>query len=308
MELIRSLHNVRARHVGNVITIGNFDGVHRGHQAMLKALRVEATALAVPSLVMCFEPQPLEFFAGEQAPARLMTWREKVEALAACGVDRVLLVGFNEHFRAYTAQGFVDDLLVRALGCRHVVTGEDFHFGCDRSGDQAYLLASGQRHGFSVGQMPTLALAGERVSSTRLRAAVAAADFELAEQLAGRPYTVSGHVVHGDKIGRSLGLPTANILMQRRVLPLRGVFAVSVHGLGDDILPGVANVGTRPTVQGIQARCEVHLLNFNADIYGRRLRVQFHHKLRDEQRFASLDVLKAAIKKDVASAQQYFAR
>lgn len=307
MELIRGLHNLRARHHGNVVTIGNFDGVHLGHQAMLRALREQADALGVPALVMCFEPQPQEFFAGDQAPARLMTWREKVEALAAAGADRVLLVRFDERFRGYTAQGFIDELLVRDLGARHVLVGDDFRYGCDRSGDHALLLRAGAAQGFTVGQMPTVTVAGERVSSTRLRAAVAGADFALATELAGREFSVSGHVLHGDKLGRTLGLPTANLLMRRKVLPLRGVYAVEVDGLGDQPLPGVANVGSRPTVQGVQARCEAHLLNFSGDIYGRRIRVRFRRKLRDEQRFPSLDALKAAIEADVAAGHQYFA-
>lgn len=311
MELIRGLHNLRARHCGNAITIGNFDGVHLGHQAMLAALRAEAAALGVPSLVMCFEPQPQEFFAGDQAPGRLMTWRDKVEALAAEGIDRVLLVRFDERFRGYSAQAFVDELLVRDLGCRHVLVGDDFRFGCDRSGDHALLQRMGDRQDFSVGHMPTVVVGEGRVSSTRLRAAVAAGDFSLAETLAGRPFAVSGHVVHGDKLGRTLGLPTANLLMRRKVLPLRGVYAVEVMDLdaGKDAqpLPGVANVGSRPTVQGVQARCEAHLLSFQGDLYGRRLRVVFRHKLRDEQRFPSLEALKAAIEADVAAGHRYFA-
>lgn len=312
MELIRGLHNLRARHRGNAVTIGNFDGVHRGHQAMLAALREEASVLGVPSLVMCFEPQPQEFFAGEQAPGRLMTWRDKAEALAACGVDRLLLVRFDQRFRAYTAQGFIEELLVRDLGSRHVLVGDDFRFGCDRSGDHALLQRLGGEQGFSVGRMPTVTVDDQgRVSSTRLRAAVAAADFALAETLAGRPFAVSGHVVHGDKLGRTLGLPTANLLMRRKVLPLRGVYAVEAFDLSAGLdarpLPGVANVGSRPTVQGVQARCEVHLLNYQGDLYGRRLRVVFRHKLRDEQRFPSLDALKAAIEADVAAGHRYFA-
>jgi len=314
MQLIRGLHNLRPEHRGNAVTIGNFDGVHLGHQAMVTALKQRADILGVPALVMCFEPQPQEFFAeaaGRDAPARLMTWRDKVEALAEAGADRVLLVRFDERFRAYTAQGFIDELLVAALGARHVLVGDDFRFGCDRSGDHALLTARGLQQGFSVGQMPTVTVADERVSSTRLRAAVAQADFALAEALTGRPFTVSGHVVHGDKLGRTLGLPTANLLMRRKVLPLRGVFAVEVFG-GDaaepeQAWPAVANVGSRPTVQGIQARCESFLLNFSGDLYGRRLRVVFRHKLRDEQRFPSLDALKSAIEADVAAGHDYFA-
>lgn len=274
---------------------------------MVQALRQAAERLSVPTLVMCFEPQPQEFFLGDQAPARLMTWRDKVEALAAAGADAVWLVRFDEAFRSYTADGFIRDLLVDRLGARHVLVGDDFRFGCDRSGDHAALVTAGARWGFSVGQMPTVWEAGERVSSTRLRAAVAAGDFALAEALAGRPFEVAGRVVHGDKIGRTLGLPTANLLMRRRVLPCRGVFAVTVEGLGPTPWPAVANVGSRPTVQGVQARCEVHALNFQGDLYGRRLRVRFLKKLRDEHRFPSLEALKTAIEADVQAGHQFFA-
>lgn len=311
MELIRGLHNLRPQHQGNAITIGNFDGVHRGHQAMLAALKVHADALQLPLMVICFEPQPQEFLAADQAPARLMTWRDKVEALSAAGVDRVLLIRFDARFRAYSAQDFIESLLVQALGCRYLYVGDDFRFGCDRSGDLAALKAAGERFNFTVGQLPTITDSGERISSTRLRAAVVQADFVQAEALAGRPFAVTGRVVHGDKIGRTLGLPTANILMRRQVLPLRGVFAVEVYGVDaaqpEKAFPGVANVGSRPTVQGIQARCETYLLNFSGDLYGRRLHVVFRHKLRDEQRFPSLDALKTAIEADIAAGHDYFA-
>lgn len=312
MELIRGLHNLRAEHHGNAVTIGNFDGVHRGHQAVLASLRREADARGLPLLVMCFEPQPLEFLLGDEAPARLMTWRDKVDALRAAGVDRVLLVRFDAHFRTYSARAFIEELLVAALGCRFLYVGDDFRFGCDRSGDHAALVAAGQRFGFTVGQLPTLTEAGERISSTRLRAAVAAADFAQAEMLAGRPFAVCGRVVHGDKLGRTLGLPTANLLMRRRVLPVRGVYAVEVAGVDPArpraVWPGVANVGSRPTVQGVQARCEVNLLNYRGDLYGRRLQVLFRHKLREEQRFPSLDALRQAIEADVTAASDYFSQ
>jgi riboflavin kinase/FMN adenylyltransferase len=306
MHLIRGIHNLRPVLGPHALTIGNFDGVHAGHQAMLAQLREAADRLGVPALVMCFEPQPQEFFAGEQAPARLMTWRDKVETLAEAGADRVLLVRFDERFRAYTASGFIDDLLVAKLQTKYLLVGDDFRFGCDRSGDYSQLQRAGAEQGFAVDKLGTFEVDGKRVSSTRLRAAVVDADFALAHALTGRDFFVAGHVVHGDKIGRTLGLPTANILMNRQVLPLRGVFSVWVDGIGETPWPAVANVGTRPTVQGIQARCEVHLLNYHGDLYGRRLRVRFAHKLRDEQRFTSLEALKTAIEADVAAGQDYF--
>lgn len=306
MELIRGLHNLRPRHHGSVVTIGNFDGVHRGHQVILSQLQAAGAALGLPDTVMIFEPQPQEFFQGDQAPARLMHWRDKVDALAAAGVARVLCVRFDEKFRALTARQFVQQLLVDGLGCRHLVIGDDFRFGCDRSGDFAVLQAAGREFGFVVNNTDTVAVEGDRVSSTRIRTALAAGDFSLAATLLGRPYAISGHVTHGDKIGRTLGVPTANILSRRRVSPVRGIFAVTVEGIGDVPLFGAASVGKRPTVHGLDERVETHLLDFAGDIYGKRIRVVFHHKLRDELKFGSLDELKSAMENDIADTRRYF--
>lgn len=306
MELIRGLHNLRPRHQGSVVTIGNFDGVHRGHQVILSQLQAAGAALGLPDTVMIFEPQPQEFFQGDQAPARLMHWRDKVDALAAAGVARVLCVRFDEKFRALTARQFVQQLLVDGLGCRHLVIGDDFRFGCDRSGDFAVLQAAGREFGFVVNNTDTVTVEGDRVSSTRIRTALAAGDFALAETLLGRPYAITGHVTHGDKIGRTLGVPTANIPSRRRVSPVRGIFAVTVEGIGAVPLFGAASVGKRPTVHGLDERVETHLLDFAGDIYGKRIKVVFHHKLRDELKFGSLDELTAAMTKDIADTRQYF--
>jgi len=306
MELIRGLHNLRSCHQGSVVTVGNFDGVHRGHQVILHELQQSGRALGLPDTVMIFEPQPQEFFQGTQAPARLMHWRDKIDALAACGVARVLCVRFDEKFRVLTAPEFVQTLLVDGLGCRHLVIGDDFRFGCDRSGDFAVLQAAGNEFGFSVATTSTIEVAGDRVSSTRIRQALKAADFALAEQLLGRTYAVSGHVTHGDKLGRTLGVPTANIPSRRLVSPLSGIYTVTVEGVADAPVFGVASVGRRPTVQGQDERIETHLLDFDGDIYGRRIQVVFHRKLREELKFNSLDELKTAMAKDIADTRKFF--
>lgn len=313
MELIRGLHNLRPRHHGSVVTIGNFDGVHLGHQAILRSLHEAGARLGLPDTVMIFEPQPQEFFQGAAAPARLLHWRDKVDALAAAGVARVLCVRFNAAFRALTARQFIDELLVKGLGCRHLVIGDDFRFGCDRSGDFALLQAAGMEQGFSVEGTPTIEVDGERVSSTRIRAALKAADFTLAARLLGRPYGVSGHVVHGDKLGRTLGVPTANVRAQRQVSPLAGIYAVTVRSAvaGGKAVPGLpaygaCSVGRRPTVNGLDERFETYLLDFDGDLYGHRIHIDFHHKIRDELKFDSLDALKVAMGNDIAGTRRYF--
>lgn len=306
MEVIRGIHNLRPRHRDSVVTIGNFDGVHLGHQVILSDLQQAGARLGLPDTVMIFEPQPQEFFLGAQAPARLMNWREKIDALAAAGVARVLCVRFDEKFRQLTARDFVQQLLVAGLGCRHLVIGDDFRFGCDRSGDFALLQAAGDEFGFAVKNTTTVVVQGGRASSTRIRSALKAGDFSLAETLLGRPYMVSGHVVHGDKLGRTLGVPTANISPRRLHSPLSGIYVVTVEGAADEPVSGVSSVGRRPTVNGQDERIETYLLDFSGDIYGRRIRVQFHHKLREELKFSSLDELKVAMAKDIADAREYF--
>ncbi|PTU73999.1 bifunctional riboflavin kinase/FAD synthetase [Pseudomonas mangrovi] len=306
MQLVRGLHNLRPQHRGCVATIGNFDGVHRGHQAILMRLRERAAELQVPACVVIFEPQPREFFGPETAPARLARLRDKLELLAAEGVERVVCLAFNRRLRELSAAQFVQQVLVDGLGIRHLEIGDDFRFGCDRAGDFDFLLQSGAEHGFSVEAAATVELDGERVSSTRVREALAAADFTLAERLLGRAYCISGRVLHGQKLGRQLGAPTANVQLKRRKAPLHGVYLVSARVDGQRHA-GVANIGVRPSVAGDgSAHLEVHLLDFSGDLYGHRMAVAFHRKLRDEQRFASLEALKTAIDADIAAARAYW--
>ncbi|TLX53766.1 bifunctional riboflavin kinase/FAD synthetase [Stutzerimonas nosocomialis] len=306
MQLVRGLQSLQPRHRGCVATIGNFDGVHRGHQAILARLRERAAELGLPSCVVIFEPQPREYFAPGQAPARLTRLREKLELLAEQGVDRVLCLAFNRRLRELSAAEFVHAVLVEGLGVEHLEVGDDFRFGCDRAGDFDFLRRAGAVEGFTVESATTIEVDGERVSSTRLRAALAAADFALAERLLGRPFAITGRVLHGQKLGRQLDAPTANIQLKRRRPPVDGVFTVSAE-LDGRQWPGVANIGMRPSVKSDgQPHLEVHLLDYAGDLYGRRLRITFHRKLRDEQRFASLEALKAAIDADIAAARAYW--
>ena len=303
MQLVRGLHNLRPQHRGCVATIGNFDGVHRGHQAILARLRERSAELGVPSCVLIFEPQPREFFNPDTAPARLARLRDKLQLLADAGVDRVLCLAFNQRLSKLSAAEFVDRILVDGLGVQHLEVGDDFRFGCDRLGDFDFLMQAGQVHGFTVEAAQTVELDGIRVSSTQVRNALAAADFALAERLLGRPYRIAGRVLHGQKLARQLGTRTANIQLKRRRVPFTGVYLVDVD-IDGKTWPGVANIGVRPTVQGDgKAHLEVHLLDFAGDLYDRRLTVVFHQKLREEQRFASLEALKTAINADVATAR-----
>ena len=306
MQLVRGLHNLRSCQRGCVATIGNFDGVHRGHQGVLARLRERAAQAGLPSCVVIFEPQPREFFAPDKAPARISSLREKLELLRACGVDQVLCLTFNRRLRELSANQFVHQILVEGLGVVHLEVGDDFRFGCDRAGDFDLLVEAGPREGFSVESAATIALDGVRISSTRVREVLAAADFAMAERLLGRPYCISGRVLHGQKLGRQLGAPTANLRLNRLRPALQGVYLVSTE-LDGRRCAGVANIGTRPSVDGDgRAHLEVHLLDFSGDLYGRRLAVQFHRKLRDEQRFASLEALKSAIAADIAAARAHW--
>ncbi|PTQ67674.1 FMN adenylyltransferase /riboflavin kinase [Pseudomonas sp. GV071] len=294
---------MRPQHRGCVATIGNFDGVHRGHQAILARLRERADELGVPSCVVIFEPQPREFFGPDTAPPRLTRLRDKLALFAAAGVDRVLCLSFNRRLRELSAAEFVHTVLVQGLGVQHLEVGDDFRFGCDRAGDFAFLQQAAVVEGFTLEAASTVEIDGLRVSSTRVRESLAAADFPLAERLLGRPFQISGRVLHGQKLARQFGTPTANVQLKRRRVPLTGVYLVTVE-LDGQPWPGAANIGVRPTVQGDgSAHLEVHLLDFVGDLYGRRLTVAFHHKLRDEQRFASLEALKTAIHADVAAAR-----
>jgi riboflavin kinase/FMN adenylyltransferase len=291
-----------------VLAIGNFDGLHLGHRALLERLTAKARALNLPAAVMTFEPHPRELFAPEQAPARLTSLREKLGLLEACGVERVYVCHFSRKLAALTAEQFIEQILVRGLAVRHLIIGDDFRFGRGRSGDFTTLQAAGAEHGFGVEAMHTIDLCGERVSSSAVRDMLAEGDLEHAARLLGRPYRISGRVVHGEKIGGRIGFHTANIQLKRKRLPLTGIFAVTVSGLGDQPLPGAANLGVRPTVaQGSRAVLEVHLLDFDRQIYGAHVTVHFLHKLRDEMKFDSLDTLRTQIAHDVLQTRQYFA-
>lgn len=307
MELIRGLHNIKPRHRGCVATIGNFDGVHLGHQSVVAQLAEVGQALALPALVVTFEPQPLEYFQPDRAPARLTRLREKLRALARYAVDRVLVIEFNEHFAALDAQAFIEQILVQRLGVNYLVVGDDFRFGAGRKGDFALLQQAGQQHGFEVVDMHTFDIGGERVSSTRIREALAAGDMDSAALLLGRPYRMCGRVAHGDKIGRELGIPTANIHLHRKVSPLQGIYMVEVFGVDHRAWPAAASVGTRPTVGGTRALLEVHLLDFSGDLYGRHLSVDFYSRIRGEEKFDTLEDLKARMQQDIADTRAWFA-
>ncbi|HET7569259.1 MAG TPA: bifunctional riboflavin kinase/FAD synthetase [Gammaproteobacteria bacterium] len=301
MELIRGLHNLRARHRGSAVTIGNFDGMHLGHQAMLKQLRARARALGAKATVMIFEPAPREFFEGDAAPARLSSLREKYVALAAAGAEQVLVVRFDRAFSHLAPQDFIQRLLIDGLGARYVLVGDDFRFGHQRAGDFATLEAAGAQHGFEVAAVPTVEVDGARVSSTRVRAALAAHDFELARRLLGRDYSICGRVRHGNELGRELGFPTANFALKRRVSPVNGIYVVRVRGIGY----GVASVGTRPTVQGRDRLLEVYCYDFDGDLYGRHLEVGFLHWLRDEVKFPDVKTMRKQIAMDAEQGRDW---
>lgn len=305
MELIRGLHNLRPGHRPSAVTVGNFDGVHRGHQAVIEQLRRRARRLALPAALVCFEPTPREFFAPDAAPARLTRLREKLELLAETGLDRVLVLRFDARLAALAPEDFVRQVLVEGLGARHVLVGRDFRFGHERRGDLDLLSELGARYGFSVKAAPTHRQAGARVSSSRIRAALAAGNLAEAACLLGRDYAIAGRVVHGEKLGRRLGFPTVNIPLARRVAPLTGVFVVRVEGAGPVPVHGVASIGTRPTVDGRELLLEAHLFEYDAELYGRYLRVALLHKLREEARFADLDELRGWIARDAEHARAW---
>lgn len=308
MELICGIHNLQQRHKGCVLSIGNFDGVHLGHQALLNKLQAEGQRLHAPVMVMIFEPQPMEFFSPETAPPRLTRLRDKYKHLASLGIDYLLCVNFNKHFAAMSAETFVTDLLVDKLATRFVVVGDDFRFGAERLGNIDLLIAQGHKYGFTAIKTESfLGQQGQRISSTVIRQALSQNDFVTCEAMLGRPYSISGRVVHGNALGRTIGFPTANIALNNVKLAVKGVYAVEVKGLGPHVLLGVANIGTRPTISGEKQQLEVHLLDFNQNLYGKHIEVVIRKKIRNEQRFGSLDELKQQIAKDEATARAFFA-
>jgi riboflavin kinase/FMN adenylyltransferase len=289
------------------LTIGNFDGVHRGHRAMLDRLVAKARELKLACSVLTFEPHPREFFSPASAPARLSRLREKLELIAEAGVDRTHVLRFGAQLAALSPERFVEDVLLRGLGVRWLLVGRDFRYGAKRAGDFAALQSAAQKQGFGLEAMNDVMEGGQRVSSSGVRTALAAGDLAGAARLLGREYTMSGRVAHGEKLGRTLGFPTANIVL-RRPPPLAGIFAVEAE-LEEThaALRGVASVGRRPTVrENAPPLLEVHLFDWQGDIYGRHLKVKFVRKLRDEKKYDGLEALRSAIAQDAAQAKDYF--
>jgi riboflavin kinase/FMN adenylyltransferase len=307
VTFIRGLHNLQSYNQRSVVTIGSFDGVHLGHQAILQQVTATAAMLGLPSVVMTFEPQPQEYFSGEKAPARLMRLREKIDALLEFGIDRVVCLQFNRVLRTLTSSEFIDQVLVDGLSIKHLIVGDDFRFGCDRSGDFKMLVEFGKSCDFDVQDTKTLEIDNERVSSTRVREFLQQADFGRASQLLGRPFSIKGRVVYGQQVGRKLGFPTANVQLNRYAAPLTGVYAVLVD-IDGVRYQGAANVGVRPTVGDlVKPILEVHLLDFSGDLYGQRIEVEFMHKIRDETKFTTLDKLVETIRQDVKQIRAWFA-
>jgi len=309
VKVFRGLPNAESR-APCALTIGNFDGVHRGHQSLLARARAAADARGLPLTVMTFEPHPREFFMPDRAPTRIALLRDKLESLRRQGVDRVVVEHFNAHFAAQTPAEFVRNVLVDGLHTRWLLVGDDFRFGAKRAGDFTYLQAAGAQFGFEVEQMGSVSESGIRISSSAVREALAKGDLEHARRLLGHGYAISGHVVHGQKLGRSLGFPTLNLRISHRKPAVSGIFVVQVHGLAEENdrpLPAVASIGVRPTVDDSgRVLLEVHLFDYHASVYGKLVRVEFMKKLRDEARFDSLDALKDAIAQDCIDARNFF--
>jgi riboflavin kinase/FMN adenylyltransferase len=307
MELVRGLHNLRPRHRGCVITIGNYDGLHLGHQAMLKQLRLRAAEFGVPACVMSFEPSPREYLAGigaaPAAPGRLSRLREKAGNLAAYDVDRFVCARFDERMRNQPPRVFVEAILAKGLGVRWIVVGNDFRFAQARQGTTALLRELGPTFGFGIDEVPPYLIDGERVSSSLVRTALAGGDMQHAKQLLGRPYRMSGKVIAGQKLGRKLGYPTANLALHRRVIPMAGIFAVRVSGGGLQNAAGVAYLGTRPVVNGIEPLLEAHVFDFDGDLYARVLHIDFIARLRGELAFKDLDAMVVQMHEDAAQAR-----
>jgi riboflavin kinase / FMN adenylyltransferase len=303
MELIRGLSGGRLRASGCVLTIGTYDGIHLGHQALLARLNEHAKQRGTPSVLLTFEPMPREFLAPNDPPARLTSLRERWRILSGARLDYLWLLRFGEALRNLPGEGFAQ-LLARELRPRLVVVGHDFRFGRLGEATASVLAAAGTRLGFAVDVLAPVMLDGERISSSGVRAALACGDFERARRWLGRPWSMRGRVMPGRRLGRDLGFPTANLPLERRRAPVGGIFAVRVHGVGSGPLPGVASLGTRPTVAGVETLLEAHLFDFCEDLYGREIEVEFAAKLRDEAHFATLEALTAQMRRDAADARR----
>lgn len=306
MELIRGLHNIGTHHHGCVLTIGKFDGVHLGHQAVLKNVLQKAEELNLPAVVMVFEPQPEELFAAEKAPARLSLLKDKFIALEKIGVHRLLCVRFTHAFAAISPESFIQDLLLKKLGVKYLVVGDDFRFGHRRAGDFAMLHQASKQAGFQVVSTQSFKVHDCRISSTAIRQALAKNDFAGAKEMMGQGFVIRGKVVHGEKNGRTIGFPTANILMRRHKSPVKGVFAGKVN-TAQGVFDAVINIGSRPTLNGQRMQLEAHLFNFNSDLYGQNVEVELLQKIRDEIKFPDFQVLKQQIIKDADQAKQLLA-
>ncbi len=306
MQLVRGIHNIRLQDHGCVLTIGNFDGVHLGHQQVIKALVSKAKALNCVAAVLVFEPQPQELFSPETAPARLCRLRDKYNLLAKLGVQRLICVNFTAKFANQSAQHFIEHLLVNKLGIKHLIVGDDFHFGKNRMGNFDMLCQAGKKFGFDVSDTTSYKMADCRISSTAIRKALEQDSLADAEQMLGREYSIIGRVFHGDKRGRQLGFPTANVLLKRRVSPLSGVFAVMVQ-TNNGLFKGVANIGARPTINGVRQQLEVHIFDFDESLYGQCIEVIVKKKLRPVIKFDSLEALTAQIHQDSEQAKQVLA-
>jgi len=309
MRLIRGLHNIQLfanerSERDCVLTIGNFDGVHLGHQRVIEALVDKAKSMNCIPAVMLFEPQPREMFSPDTAPARLTRLRDKYFLLKRLGVERLICVNFNRRFSQLSAQDFIEQLLVKQLGIKYLIVGDDFRFGKNRQGDFEMLCQAGEKFGFGVSDTASYKLADCRISSTAIRQALMNNELARAETMLGRPYSIIGRVFHGDKRGRTIGFPTANVLLKRHVSPVRGVFVVKVICQYGEYF-GAANIGTRPTVNGTRQQLEVHIFDFNQDLYGQSIEVVLLKRLRDEKKFASVEQLKQQIEQDNEQAQQF---
>lgn len=304
MLITRGFESVRAANRGCVVAIGNFDGLHLGHQAIIARLAERSREMSLPAAVLAFEPHPREYFAPQKAPARLMRLRDKAEMLETAGVSMLRVLRFGAALSAWDGVTFIERILDLALGAKQVVIGAGFRYGHGRGGDVTLLRAEGARRGFGVDELPPQELGGERVSSTRVRTALAAGRLDEARALLGRDYRISGRVIEGTRLGRRLGFPTANIRLYRRASPVAGIFAARVSGAGPDRLPAVASVGTRPTVGGVEMILEVHLFDFDGELYGRRLAVDFIARLRDEVHYSDLETMIAQMHRDASQARQ----
>ncbi|HYD60774.1 MAG TPA: bifunctional riboflavin kinase/FAD synthetase [Noviherbaspirillum sp.] len=311
MKVFRGLPNAESR-AACALTIGNFDGVHRGHQALLARVREAATRLGVEAAVMTFEPHPREFFARlagdlSKAPTRIANLRDKLQSLENAGVDRVIVEHFNAHFASMSPQDFVEKVLVQGLHVKWLMVGEDFCYGSKRAGNLATLIEAGKKYGFHVEALPTVMNEGTRISSSAVRAALADSNFPLAAQFLGHPYAVSGHVAHGKKLGRTIGFPTMNLRVTHKRPAISGVFVVQVHGLADKPLPGVASLGVRPTIEDEgRVLLETYVFDYSEQCYGKVIRVEFLKKLRDEEKYVDLPTLTAAIERDAQQARDFF--